>query len=528
MEASGVAGPASSSSGGRGAADGGRVPPAAVHELWQPRNALAVAGALAVLAGLYLASRFSYLLFHSLAELFSIIVACSIFVIVWNTRRVLESSYLLFVGVAYLFVAALDLLHTLAYTGMGVFPGGGTDLPTQLWIAARYLESLSLLLATFFVGRRLRLHLLLLGYAVVFTVGVVVIFHWRVFPDCFVEGEGLTPFKRVSEYVICLVLVASLVQLRRHRAHFDPEVLRLIAWSIAVTVVEELAFTLYADPYGTANLIGHYLKIVSFYLIYRALVHTALAKPYSVLFHDLAQARADLERTVAELQGSNADLEQFARVASHDLQAPLALVADYVRLLERGYRGKLGAEGDELIAGALEGVHRMRGLIRDILAYSRVDSRGGAFAAVACAEIVDLALANLEAAREQTGAEITRDPLPTVHADLPQLVQVLQNLLDNALKFRGEGPPRIHIGARRDGDQWVLWVRDNGIGIPREARERIFAMFERLHGASEYPGTGIGLALCRKIVERHGGRIWVESRPGQGTTFFFTLPAQEG
>jgi len=473
------------------------------------------------------ASRYDYLVFHSLAELFSIIVACCIFVIVWNARRVLDNSYLVLVGIAYLFVAALDLLHMLAYKGMGVFPATGANLPTQLWIAARYLESLSLLLATFFVTRRLRPYLALLAYGVVFALCVVVILDWRVFPDCFVEGKGLTPFKRISEYVICLILLASLVGLRRHQAHFDRQVLRLIACSIVVTVAEELAFTLYTDPYGPANLVGHYLKIVSFYLIYRALVHTALVKPYNVLFHDLEKARRDLERTVAELERSNADLEQFARVASHDLQAPLAIVADHVKLLERSYRGKLDAEAQETVACALEGVRRMQELIRDILAYSRVGSRGGAFEAVDCAEIADRAIVNLEAARAQTGAEITRDPLPVVRGDAPQLVQVFQNLLDNALKFRGDDPPRVHIGATREGSFWVLSVRDNGIGIPPGAHERVFAMFERLHGASEYPGTGIGLALCRKIVERHGGRIWVESGVGKGTTFFLTLPAEE-
>ena len=508
-------------------ADAVSLSPPAIHEAWRPGKGAAVLGAAAVAIGLYLVSRQSYLLFHSLAELFSIVVACCIFAIVWNTRRLLDNSYLLFIGIAYLFVAALDLVHTLAYTGMGVFPGHGTNLPTQLWIAARYLESLSLLVATAFVARRLRPYLVLAGYTVVLALCLVMILGWRVFPDCFVEGRGLTPFKRISEYVICLILLASLIGLRHHRAHFDPHVLRLIACSIAVTVIAELAFTLYTDPYGPANLVGHYLKLLSFFLIYQALVHTALAKPYSVLFHDLAEARASLERTVAELERSNADLDQFARVASHDLQAPLALVADYVKLLDRGYGDRLDGDAGELIAGALEGVRRMQALIGDILAYSRVDSRGGAFEAVDISAVVDEALVNLAAKREEAAAEVSRDPLPTVPGDRPQLVQVFQNLLDNALKFRGDAPPRVHVGARREGAEWVLSVRDNGIGIPPEARERVFAMFERLHGASEYPGTGIGLALCRKIVERHGGRIWVESEPGQGTTFFFTLPAQD-
>jgi hypothetical protein len=204
-----------------------------------------MAGAVLVLAGLYLVSRRNYLLFHSLAELFSIVVACSIFVIVWNTRRLLDNSYLLFIGVAYLFVAALDLLHTLAYKGMGVFPWAETNLPTQLWIAARYLESLSLLVASFFIGRKLKVHLLLVGYSAVFGVAVLSIFYWGVFPVCFFEATGLTPFKKVSEYVLCGILLASIVQLLRHRAQFEPRVLGLVAASIAGTIASEFAFTLY-------------------------------------------------------------------------------------------------------------------------------------------------------------------------------------------------------------------------------------------------------------------------------------------
>jgi len=477
-------------------------------------------GALLVLAGLYLASLYNYLLFHSLAELFSIVVACSIFVIVWNTRRLLDNSYLLFVGIAYLFIGALDLLHTLAYTGMNVFPGRQTNLPGQLWIGARYAESLSLLLAGFFIGRRLKLHLLLLGYCAVFVAVVLSIFWWDVFPICFVEKSGLTAFKKISEYVICLILVASIAQLLRNRARFDRGVLRLLIASIAVTIASEFSFTLYVHAYGLPNLIGHYLKLVSFYLIYKALIQTGLVRPYSLLFRELKQ-------TVAQLERSNAELEQFAHVASHDLQAPLAVITDYVRLLQRAYKGKLDGRADTFIAGAVEGVGRMQELIRDTLAYSRVETRGRPFERVACSDAVDQALTNLRVTIKESGGVVAYDPLPSVMADGPQLVQLFQNLIDNALKFRRDEPPEVRIGAEQKDGDWLFFVRDNGIGIPPEAAERIFAMFGRVHGKSEYPGTGIGLAICRKIVDRHGGRIWVESEPGKGATFYFTIPATE-
>ncbi len=231
------------------------------------------------------------------------------------------------------------------------------------------------------------------------------------------------------------------------------------------------------------------------------------------------------ERTT-ELQRSNQDLAQFAYVASHDLQEPLRQVSGFVGLLQDRYQGKLDADADQYIHYAVDGARRMSQLISDLLAYSRVSTGGREPSAVSCQEALDKALANLGTAISESGARVTRDPLPDLLADGPQLAMLFQNLLGNALKFRREGlAPEIHVGARREGDQWVLWVRDNGIGIPPEQFDRIFTIFQRLHARDKYPGTGIGLAICKKIVERHGGRIWVESKVGEGTTFFFSLPA---
>lgn len=240
---------------------------------------------------------------------------------------------------------------------------------------------------------------------------------------------------------------------------------------------------------------------------------------------DLLQARQDLEKSVVELARSNSDLKQFAYVASHDLQEPLRMVASYTQLLAKRYKGKLDADADEFIAYAVDGANRMQRLIQDLLAYSRVDTQGEALQPTPVEAIMDYALDNLGAAVEESGAVVTRDPLPTVMADERQLLQLFQNLLSNALKFRGEQAPRVHVSAERRGSEWVFSVRDNGIGIDPQYAERIFVVFQRLHTMAEYPGTGIGLAICKKIVERHGGRIWMESRVGQGTTFYFTLPA---
>jgi PAS domain S-box-containing protein len=240
---------------------------------------------------------------------------------------------------------------------------------------------------------------------------------------------------------------------------------------------------------------------------------------------DRKLAEERLARQADELARSNAELEHFAYIASHDLQEPLRMVASYTELLARRYRGKLGEDADEFIGYAVDGVNRMRGLINDLLTYSRAGSQP-AHEPVDCNAILDHALKNLQAAIADSGAIVAHDTLPTVLGDAGQLAQVFQNLIGNAIKFCGERSPQITVGAARDGDEWLFRIADNGIGIDAEYATRIFLLFQRLHGRDAYPGSGIGLAVCKKIVERNGGRIWFESTPGEGTTFFFSLPAE--
>ena len=241
------------------------------------------------------------------------------------------------------------------------------------------------------------------------------------------------------------------------------------------------------------------------------------------------RAEEELAKKAEELARSNAELEQFASVASHDLQEPLRMISSYVQLLARHNQGKLDADSQEFIAFAADGATRMQALIQDLLAFSRVGTRGKPFVPTDCEAVLERALNHLKVAIEESGARITSDPLPMLRADDSQLVQLFQNLVGNALKFYRPGvPPVIHIGAKRSGQDWVFAVCDNGIGIPAEQKQRVFEIFQRLHSRGEYPGTGIGLAVCRKIVERHGGRIWVESAVGEGSTFTFALPQGNG
>lgn len=241
------------------------------------------------------------------------------------------------------------------------------------------------------------------------------------------------------------------------------------------------------------------------------------------------RAEEALQERTDELARSNRDLEQFAYVASHDLQEPLRAVAGPLQLLQRRYQGQLDARADEYIGHAVEGAGRMQALIEDLLTYSRVGRADNAFQPTGCEAALDYALKNLSAALEEAGAQVHRGPLPAVRAIAPQLSLLFQNLVGNAIKFRRkEGPVEIRVAAEPHGEGWLFRVEDNGIGIDAQYFERIFLIFQRLHTRRDYPGTGIGLALCKRIVERHGGRIWVESEPGRGTTFFFTLPGQRG
>jgi PAS domain S-box-containing protein len=628
----------------------------------------------AVLIGLSIISLHSTVIMHTLVEMFSIIVACSIFMIAWNTRRFLFNNYILFIGISFLFVSVFDLFHTVVYQGQNAVPGFNDNLATQLWITARVMGGTSLLIAPLLMDRRLRPRLVFTAYAAVTLVLLAMIFYWKVFPDCVGEGGRLTKFKIVSEYVISLLFAAALALLLLERHEFDKGVLRLLIWSILLRIGSEFMLVSHIGAEDLPSKAGHFLRTAAYFLFYRALVESALVKPYDILFQNLkkseealreerdraqhyldvaktilvviaadqrvslinkkgcdilgydereiigknwfdtfvpARIRNDVkeafnklitreiqpvehfenpvvsregeERLIAwhnavlenddgdiiatlssgediterkqaeeklikktlELERSNAELEQFASVVSHDLKEPLVSLGGFAEILREKYEDKLDAKAKILISRIITGSIRMESLIKDLLAYAKVNSAVKPFKTVSCNTILSIALSNLGRAIEESAAVITSDDLPSVAGEETQLIQLFQNLIGNAIKYRKDQPPRIHVSARslRDADVssrdtishstrgtshsetgWLISVSDNGIGIDSVYAERIFEIFYRLHQSEQYPGTGIGLAVCRKIVERHGGRIWVESETGKGATFFFTLP----
>lgn len=277
---------------------------------------------------------------------------------------------------------------------------------------------------------------------------------------------------------------------------------------------------------------GIVLNLIVFYLVYSAIAQethdrrkaeNSLQQLNQELEVRVQERTAELTEANTNLLHSNRELEQFAYVASHDLQEPLRAVNSYAQLLARKYEGNLDDKADKYLGYIREGATRMQQLITDLLELSRVGTRGRALQPTPCEPVLCRVLEHLQVAIAQSNAIITHDPLPIVMGDETQLIQLFQNLISNAIKFRREQPPQVHICAVQQNNEWVFSVRDNGIGIEAEYFDRIFLIFQRLHGRSEYPGTGIGLAVCKKIVERHGGRIWVESVPDEGTAFYFSL-----
>ncbi|MCH7738285.1 MAG: HAMP domain-containing protein, partial [Chloroflexi bacterium] len=247
----------------------------------------------------------------------------------------------------------------------------------------------------------------------------------------------------------------------------------------------------------------------------------------SILHDESESANQELQLLADALSRSNRELEQFANIASHDLQEPLRMVSSYMQLLESRYKDKLDSDAQEFIGYAVDGAKRMQTQIRDLLAYSRLTTQGTPFDSTDCSEVLNEAIANLSVSIQESNAAITSDALPTVMGDNSQLVSVFQNLIGNAIKYIGDEIPRIHVSAVQSGEDWLFSFSDNGIGIEMQYADRIFLIFQRLHGKDEYDGTGIGLAICKKVVERHGGRIWVESEPDKGSTFYFTLPGKK-
>ncbi len=495
-----------------------------MHLLFKKNEFLVYVFGIITLAGLYIISLYSYLLYHSFIEIFSIIIAAGIFMVTWNTRKHLDNSYLLFIGIAYIFVAFLDTLHTLAYKGMGVFPGYGSNLATQLWIFARYIESFSLLLAVFFINKRLRVGYVFLGYGIIVLFFLLSVFYWNIFPVCFVEGTGLTLFKIISEYIISGILLVSILFLIKERKQFGKSVFRLVIASIIITIFSELAFTLYTDVYGLFNLIGHIFKVISFYLIYKAIIETGLVRPSDLLFRKLKKSEESLKAKSEMLEKVNEELKSFSYSVSHDLRAPLRSIDGFSQALSEDYSDKLDEQGKDFIRRIRSSAQNMGRLINDLLTLSRIARKEAKYQEVDLSKLASEIADELITLHPERKVEFKITPKLSATADIGLAKIALKNLIDNAFKFTGKKEEAlIEFGIKDSNGKKVYYVKDNGIGIDMEYSKKIFAPFQRLHSESEFEGTGIGLATVLRIINLHNGTIWVESEKGKGATFYFTL-----
>ncbi|UCD50185.1 MAG: GHKL domain-containing protein [Phycisphaerales bacterium] len=493
--------------------------------------------ALAVLAGLHAITAYNYLVFHTIVEVFAIVVACGIFMLAWNSREISQNGYLLFLGTAYLFVGILDLVHALAYEGLGIFTDRNTNLATQLWIGARYMESVALLLSPLLVRKRLRAGFVFTGFAVVTALVLLCALYWRVFPVCFEPGVGLTTFKKASEYIIAAILLASVFVLLRRRADFDRNVLRMLVASVLLTVCSELCFTLYRDPYDIANEAGHLLKLASFYLIYRAVIQTGIRRPYAVLLRDLKQSNESLE-------ARNRELLRFASIVRHDLGNPLFSVEALAKCItnfcdkaSESVAGKCQELEDQLlhvlnedIPRSVDSIQRSVELMKTLLEGLRQVTMVGHVPMhidqVDMNELLQQVATTLAPKARSRGASVQVEDLPACMGDSMRLNEVFGNLLDNAIKYLDpQRQGQIRISGRREDGASIYCVEDNGIGIAPEQRAKVFDVFHRVDPQDGAGGEGLGLFIVRRLVERHHGRIWLESEPGRGSRFFVSLPA---
>ncbi len=477
------------------------------------------------LIGVSLTRLYTYTLYHSIVELFGIVISFGITIIGWNSRKYSEIPFFLTLGIAFGFVAIIDTLHLFAYKGMGIFLQYDSNLPTSFWIAARSLQTFALLFASTNLKREISAKRIVWGFLII-TLALIFSIFFNIFPVCYIEGTGLTLFKIISEYVIDGVLVIALILIYRNRAEFDHNVFLLIAVSICAYTFSEICFTLYVDVYGIFNFVGHLAKVVAVFFLYKGIIQIALEHPYDVLFRRLRQSEQDLAQKNQELQRSNKDLEMFAYTASHNMQEPLRKVVRFLGILKDQYNDRLDTDAQDFIGVAVDGATRMKQIINDLLEYARVSTRGAPRESTNMDILLKGALSDLQIAVEDTKGEVTNDPLPTLLVDPKQVQQVFYNLIANALKFHRNDTPRVHVSAKENNNEWVLSVKDNGVGIDMNQANRLFQLFQRLEGRGDYPGTGIGLAMCKRIIERHGGKIWVESELGKGSTFFFSIPSQ--
>lgn len=497
----------------------------------------------------YYVSTKNYLLFHTFAEIFTIIISFAIALIVFHNYKNLKNNFIPIIGMTYAFAGIFDLLHTLAYKGLGVFPGVGANLPTQMWIIARYLDGIGMLVAGISFDRTIKPLSILVTYVIVSIMALMAVFYWQVFPVCFIEGQGLTSFKIYSEYIISLILIAGVILLIRQKNQFHPKVYRLLLIFFLMSICTEITFTLYQHVYGLANFIGHLFKLLAFFFLYRAIVETSLKEPFNFLFYQLNQANDLLKANEEKLLAANKELKSYAYIVAHDFRSPLVNLKGFSQELEQTLAdlkqiihpsaGRFSENSQKQINTLLEkdvpealgfihsSVDKMDRMITALLKLSRLGRCELHYEKVHMNELVNVVLRTYNHQLEQKDIQVAVGPLPNIVTDRLAVEQIFSNLLDNAIKYMEPGRRgQIDVYCTYTGEKVTFCLQDNGRGIAAEDQEKIFGIFQRV-GKQDVSGEGMGLAYVKNLIGQLGGNVSCESKLGVGTKISFTVSGIE-
>ncbi|MBT3275228.1 MAG: hypothetical protein HN368_18890 [Spirochaetales bacterium] len=482
-------------------------------------------------AAFYLISSRNYLLFHSLAEIFSIVTACAVFIIAWNSRGQEKQSAFVLLGIGYLFVAILDTLHTFSYEGMSIIVRQG-DYPTKLWISARYLQSVALLLFAW-VSRTRRT----INYAATFTgfAGITIllvlsIFLWDIFPLCFEEGIGTTVFKNVSEYLISTILLAGAIIVARSKTAFAPSTRRLLIASIVVAICSEMSFIVYISGDGFFYFFGHLLKIGSYFLMYLAVIAGEVQRKIRAI-EELTSARESIIESDKSLLRANSAKDKFISILAHDLRNPFASVLTLTELITKRFDQLTPEEIRHQCELANESVSRGMDLLDHLLSWGKAQSGRVEWQPILFnlrgLSQIDIEFVSGMAAEKNIHITNTIDDTLAVYADPNMISKILRNFISNAIKFTPEGGT-IKLSADTDGYFLTAKVRDTGVGMNADRIGRLFQIDTHFTtpGTKGEQGSGLGLLLCKELAERNGGEISVVSNPENGSTFSITIPVR--
>jgi len=516
--------------------------------------------AAAILVILYIINHNNYLLFHTLVELFIITVACATFMLAWNARRFFSNNYLMFLSISFLFNAILELLHTLTYKGMNLFQNLSTNEPTELWIATGYLKAVSFIILPFIPRRKLPYTGVIICYTIVTLLMVLSIFVWKTFPDCYIEGYGLTDFKIISEFIVAGMFIVSMIFLYRIRHNFSQNVLNLLLFSIVLNIAAEMAFIFYLDVYGTANMLGHFFLVISYFLIYKAIIETGLKKPLELLFHDLELSREELKKHAMKLENINLALQheiterktaeeavtkyanelnelnqqknRLFSVISHDLRNPFVGLLSLSKALAEKPQDLSNQQIKDYAGLLYSSAKGLYGFINSLLKWANIQTGKMSYKPAKfklckiTGEVLNILQGNILA--KQIKIENHLNENTTIFTDENFITTILENLLSNAVKFSYPGG-RIEISSVDKGRFVEIRIKDYGVGIHPDDINKLFKVDQGFStpGTMREEGAGLGLVLCKELVEKSGGQIWVESTEGVGSCFYFTVLSAE-